>query len=78
MKTRQDNNVIDRISAIYAKNDNDLLWPIKPSVVYDENKRGQWRHWLYRWVCTEKDIELLWSIGFGADGYENKIGQLRD
>ena len=29
MKTRQDNDMTDRIGVIYAKNDNELLWPIE-------------------------------------------------
>ena len=29
-------------------------------------------------VYTKREIELLWSIRFGADNYENKIGQLHD
>ena len=40
MKTRQDNNMIDRTSVIYAENNNDLSWLIGSGVVYDENKRG--------------------------------------
>ena len=28
MKTKQDNDVIDRIGVIYAKNDTELSWPI--------------------------------------------------
>ena len=29
MKTRQDNNVIDRTSVVYAKNDTKLSWSIE-------------------------------------------------
>ena len=37
MKTRQDNDMIKRIGAVYAKNDIELLGPIGLDVVYDEN-----------------------------------------
>lgn len=38
IKIKQDNNVIDRIGLLYAKNDNELLGPIRLGVVYDENR----------------------------------------
>lgn len=38
MKTRQDNNVIDRIGVIYAENDNELSWPIGLGANYGENQ----------------------------------------
>ena len=37
MKTKQDNDVIDRIGVIYAKNDTELSWLIGHGVVCDEN-----------------------------------------
>lgn len=36
MKTRQDNNVTNRIDLVYAKNDTKLSGLIRPSVIYDE------------------------------------------
>ena len=42
-KTREDNNVIDRIGAVYAKNDTELWWSNGSGVVYDENQIEQWR-----------------------------------
>ena len=48
MKTRHDNNVIDRIGAIYAENETELSWPIRPDAVYEENQMGQWHDWLYK------------------------------
>ena len=44
MKTRPDNNVIDRKSVIYAKNKIELSWPIRSSMIYDENWIGQRCH----------------------------------
>ena len=35
-KTRWDNNVIDHIGAIYAKNDTELSWHIELGVDYEE------------------------------------------
>ena len=37
MKTRQDNDLIDRVRAIYAEKNTELSWPIIPDVVYDKN-----------------------------------------
>ena len=37
-KTRQDNNVIDRIGVVYTKNDTKPSWGIRPNVNYDENQ----------------------------------------
>ena len=36
MKTKEDNDVIDRIGAIYAENDIKLSWPIRLGAVFDE------------------------------------------
>ena len=41
MKTRLDNYVIDCTDAIYVKNETELSWPIRPSLVYDENQTKQ-------------------------------------
>ena len=37
MKTKQNNDMIDRIGVFYAENDIALSWLIGSSVVYDEN-----------------------------------------
>lgn len=37
MKTKQDNEMIDRTSAIYAENKIELACLIGPRTVYDEN-----------------------------------------
>ena len=35
-KTRQDNNVTNRIDLVYAKNDSKLSGLIRPGAIYDE------------------------------------------
>lgn len=40
IKTRQDDDMIDCTYAIYSKNEIELSWLIKLSVVCDENKTG--------------------------------------
>lgn len=40
-ETIQDNNMTDHTGAIYAENDNELLWPIRPNAVYNGNQIGQ-------------------------------------
>ena len=40
-QTRQDNNVIDRTSAVYVENEIELSWSIKQSMVYEKNEIGQ-------------------------------------
>ena len=41
MKTRQSNDLIDRIGAAHIENDIELLWLTRPGLVYDENQRGE-------------------------------------
>ena len=48
MKTRLENDVIDHIDVVHAKNEIDLLWLIKLGTMFDENQTGQRREWLYR------------------------------
>ena len=40
-KTKQDNNVTDHIGLVYTKNNTELLGPIGPGTVYDENNTRQ-------------------------------------
>ena len=49
MKTKQDNDMTDYTSAIYAKNKTELLCLIKPGVIYDENQIGQWWDQIGQW-----------------------------
>ena len=53
-KTRQDNDVIEGTSAVYAENDNELSWPMGLGVIYDKNKGGQWCDRLYRYYLCQK------------------------
>ena len=41
MKTRYDNYVTYCIDALYVKNETELLWSIRSSMVYHEKQRGQ-------------------------------------
>ena len=40
MKTKQNNDLADLTSMVYAKNETKLLWPIGPSAIFDENQTG--------------------------------------
>ena len=42
MKTRHDNDVTNSTSAVYAKNETEFSWLIRPSAIYDEIQIGQW------------------------------------
>ena len=48
MKTREDNDMTDRTNVVHAENEIEPPWLIESSVVYDENKIGQWHDQLYR------------------------------
>ena len=37
MKTRQDNDLIDRVGVFYTENNVELSWPIRSGVNCDEN-----------------------------------------
>ena len=37
MNAKEDNDMIDHIGVVYAKNDTELLWPIESSGDYDKN-----------------------------------------
>ena len=36
-KTKNDNDMIDRIGIVYVKNDIELSWPIESGVICDKN-----------------------------------------
>lgn len=59
MKTRQDNDKIDRTSAVHAKKDTELSWPIELAVVCNKihTKDDVTDHTSA--ICIENDIELL-------------------
>lgn len=69
MKTKPDNDVINHMSLVYAKNDIELSWPIKSGADNDENHIGQLHEWLYRcgpfqkqnWVVVINQITyIMW------------------
>ena len=66
-KIRQDNDVIDLMSATYAKNETELSWLIQKSENYDENETEQWHDRLYRCgLCRKQNwIVMTDLIGFG-------------
>ena len=43
MKTKQDNDMTNHISAVYVENDTELSWPIGLGAVCEENQIGQQR-----------------------------------
>lgn len=64
MKTRQENDVTDRIDLIYVKTEIELSIPIWTSVIYAENQKGQWYdpscrcdlRWKQNWVVVTNRI----------------------
>lgn len=40
MKTKYDTYLTDHIDRVYAKNETELLWSIKPGMICDENQTG--------------------------------------
>ena len=48
IKMTLDNGVIDRTCAVYAENEIEPSWSIRPSAAYDENQIGQLCNWQYR------------------------------
>ena len=65
MKTRQVNNVIDHKGLLYVKIKTELLRPIWPRVVYDDNKTRQDNdvtdHTSVFYI--KNDTKLSWPIG---------------
>ena len=47
MKMRYDNDVTNRIGAVYTENETELPWSIRKSVAYEEKWTGQRRDRLY-------------------------------
>lgn len=56
------NDLIDRIGAIYAENYIELSKPIRPDVVHLKMRQNNYVTDLTSVVYTEKEIELSWSI----------------
>ena len=53
-KIRQDNDMIDRNGAVYAKNEIELSSSIRPTIVCDENQIGQWCDRSYKYGLRQK------------------------
>ena len=54
MKTKQYYVVIDHTGAVYTKNETELSWPIRLSVIRDENQIEQQHDWSYRCDLRQK------------------------
>ena len=54
MKTRQDNDLIDRPCSFNAESNTKLLWPIELGVDYDKNQIGQLCDWSYTYDLHQK------------------------
>ena len=52
-KTKQDNNMIDRIGAVYTENKIEQLWLIGPSAAYNKNQTGQQYDKSYRYSLLQ-------------------------
>ena len=74
MKTKKNNDVINRIGAFYVKNDIELLWPIGSGTTYDKNQTGQRCDRSYRCGLCFHDTELSWPIESGVIIDNNRIG----
>lgn len=44
-KTRQDNDLIDRTSPLYAKHKTELLWPNRWGTIYEKDQTKQQCYW---------------------------------
>lgn len=77
-KTRQDNNMINRISVVYAENNIELSWPIGLGVDYDENHINNYVFDCTDAIYAENKTELSWLIGLSVFYDENQIRQRRD
>lgn len=65
-KTRQDNDLIDRIGLVYVKNDNELSGLIRSDVVYDKTRQDKDLTNHIGMVYAENDYELLGLIRSGT------------
>ena len=64
MKFEQDNDVANRIGAVYIENDTEFLWLIGLSADCDENQIGQRHDWSYKCNLCQKwnwDVIIDWT-----------------
>ena len=66
IKTKQDNDVTDRIGVIHIENETDLLWWIRLGAIYDKNQKGHGHDRMY------------WPIRPDVEYDENRIRQRHD
>ena len=77
-KTRQYNNVINRISVVYVENNIELSWPIGLGTNYDENYINNYVFDCTYAVYAKNKTDLSWLIGLSVFYDENQIRQRRD
>ena len=77
-KTKQDNDMTDRIGLVYAEIKTQILIPILLGTICDENHTRQLCDWLEKCNLCFHDTELLLLIGFGVIFNKNQTRQLRD
>ena len=58
MKTRQNNDGINRISVVYTKTEIELSRPIEPGVICYQNWIGQRHDHLYKYSLHKKKTKL--------------------
>ena len=78
MKTRQDNNVVDRSGAIYAKNNTELCVRsnLAPTMMKTRHDNNITKH--IRAIYAKNETQLLHPIELSAVCDENQIGQQHD
>lgn len=55
IKSKQDNDLTDRIGMVYTENETEMSLSIELGAVGDENQTGQWPAWSYR-------CDLRWKL----------------
>ena len=58
----KDNDVTDHIDVVYTKNKTEFPWPIRPSVVNEENQTGQRHDRSYKSGLPKNNNELAGPI----------------
>ena len=77
-KTRQDNDMIDGIGAVYAENETELSKSIEPVQSMTKIRKDNDMIDCIGTVYAKSDTELSWSIRPCANYDKNQIGQWRD
>lgn len=77
-KTRQDNNVTNRIDLVYAKNDSKLSGLIRPGAIYDEIGQDNDVTDLPRTVYVKNKTKISLLTKLGAVYHKNQTKQLHN